>query len=112
MKKVLRYFTKSVTSGANNLACRPKHAFRLMWAEVKINTAPSTSQDFTVTKDAGDGDTYDNVLFTRDLSVGSVTDLHKTFGEGFEYEKDDEIDLAFGNNDNRTVVYTVCVEMI
>ena len=112
MRRVFVHKIDSVTSGAVAFAVKPKHAFRLMWIEHKINTAPSTSQAMTHTKDTGDGDTYDNVLYTRDLSVGSVTDIHQLYGEGFEFEKDDEIDIAYTNTDNRTITTTVCYELI
>jgi len=81
----------------------PKAKFRLVRVEVHLSAAPTTSQSLTITLDAGDGATYDTLLYTNDLSVTSVTDLVVEFGEGYEYEYDDEIDIAYTNTDVRTI---------
>ena len=89
----------TATTGAIADAIAPKRHFRLLRVELHLSAAPTTSQSFTVTLDAGDGETYDALLYSRDLSVGSVTDLVVPFGEGYEFEPDDEIDIAYTNTD-------------
>jgi len=90
----------------------PDALFRLQRIELHFNSAPTTSQDFTITLDAGDGDAYDVVLYKRDLSVGSVADLVVPFGEGYEFEADDEIDVAYTNTDGRTYGLRYVYELI
>ena len=84
-------------------ALAPGVAFRLLRIEVKFSTAPTTSQSITVTCDAGDGAAYDILLDSVDPSSGSQTALVFTYGVGYEFEKDDEIDIAYTNTDTRTI---------
>ena len=90
-------------AGAIAEALAPGVKFRLLRVEAHWSAAPSDSEDFTVTLDAGDGATYDVPLFTRDPSVGSATDLVIPFGIGYEFEKDDEIDIAYTNTGTDTI---------
>ena len=58
---------------------------------------------FTVTLDAGDGAGYDVLIDSVDPSVGSQTDLVFVYGIGYEYEADDEIDIAYTNTGTDTI---------
>ena len=86
--------------------------FRLLRIEVKFSSAPSTSQNFTVTLDAGDDSEYDALIDSVDPSVGSQTTLIFKYGKGYEYEADDEIDIAWTNTDTRTYGLRVIYELI
>ena len=77
--------------------------FRLLRIEAHWDAAPSDSENFTVTLDAGDGSTHDVLIDSVDPSVGSQTDLVFTYGEGYEYEADDEIDIAYTNTGTDTI---------
>lgn len=90
----------------------PGVTFRLLRVELHLSSAPSTSQDFTITLNAGNGSAYDVVIHKEDLSVGSITDLTIPFGEGFEYEADDEIDIAYTNTDTRTYGLRIVYETL
>ena len=65
----------TATSGAMADSIAPGVPFQLLGFELAINTAPTTSENFTVTKNAGVDAAYDTVLYSNDLSDGSVTDI-------------------------------------
>ena len=98
----------TATTGAMADSIAPGVPFQLLGFELAINTAPSTSEDFTVIKNAGLGAAYDTNLYTNDLSDGSVTDLVYYFDVPIKcHNKDDVIDFAFTNTDDRTYGLTV-----
>lgn len=99
---VFQYHTATTAALATALA--PKTPFRLERVDVKVNTAPTTgTQNFTVTVDAGRVATvYDTNLVTCDFVGSTITSYVVTFGKGYEFMEDDEIDCAWSNADNRT----------
>lgn len=99
-----------VHTGAAAIAASlaPGEAFHLLGFELHLNAALSTSQDFTVTKDAGAGTAYDTELYSRDLGSDSVKDLIYYFDKPIKcYHKDDEIDFAYTNTDTKTYGLTI-----
>lgn len=92
----------TATTGAIALATNPAGIFRLLSVTLHLSAAPTSSESLTVTLDAGDGGSQDTLLFTQDLLVGSITDLAIPFGEGYEFEADDDIDIAYTNDENNT----------
>lgn len=105
-------FSAATGSSAIALAVNPSGAFRLLRVECHFSAAPTTSENFTVTLDAGDGAAYDVLLRSEDPSATSATDLVFTFGEGWEFETDDDIDVAFTNTDGATYGLRVVYELI
>jgi hypothetical protein len=103
------YQYTTATSGALAVTLAPKTPFRLLRVDVKVNTAPTTgTQNFTASVDAGKTATvYDTNLVTRDFVAGSITSYVKLFGDGYDFQEDDEIDFAWANTDNRTYGITV-----
>lgn len=98
----------TATTGAIAASIAPGVPFQLLGFELALNTAPSTSEDFTVTKNAGMGAAYDVGLYSKDLSDGSVTDLIYYFDVPIKcHNKDDAIDFAYTNTDARTYGLTV-----
>jgi hypothetical protein len=93
-------------------ALAPGVPFRLLRIEAHWSAAPSDAEAFTVTLDAGDGDTYDTLLDSVDPSVGSQTDLVFIYGEGYEYEADDEIDIAYTNTGVDTISGRYVYELV
>jgi len=89
----------------------PDRLFRLLRIEVHWSAAPTTSEDFTVKLDAGDGSAYDVLIDSVNPSAGSQTDLIFTYGEGYEYEADDEIDIAYPNTDTKTISGKIVYEL-
>lgn len=107
---VKQYHT--ATSAAISTALAPLTPFRLLSIDVEINTVGTTSEDFTVTKDAGESDAYDTRLLTINTLTDNVTSIYQTFGKGHEYRQTDEIDCAWPNSENRTYGLTYTWEPI
>ena len=105
-------FDPATGSGAIATATAPGVRFRLLRVELHLSAAGTTAENFTVTRDAGDGPAYDTVLHKEDLSVGAITDLVIIFGKGYEFEADDEIDCAWANTEARVYGITVVYERI
>ena len=82
-------------------------AFQLYGFYLNLSSAPTTSENFTVTLDSGGGAAYDTNIYTRDLTVGSVTDVVKMFDEPIICTGGDEIDFAWANTDTRTYGLTI-----
>lgn len=100
------------STGPLAMAVAPGALFRLLRVEMGVDDAPSDSEAFTVNVDAGDGDDYDNLLYTEDLSVAGTVDLAVPFGKGYEYEADDEIDVEYANTGNDNITARVVYELI
>ena len=105
-----KFRKQTVTKDAIELTLRPQVAFRLLRVEVNVDDTPTDTESLTVTLDSGWGSIYDVVLFSRDLSVGSVQDLAIPFGIGYEFEDVDEIDIAYANTGDDTVSVRVVYE--
>tara|TARA_Y100000310_G_scaffold332795_1_gene409050 strand:+ start:2164 stop:3249 length:1086 start_codon:yes stop_codon:yes gene_type:complete len=104
-------FSTATGSSALTLATTPGAIFRLLRVELHLNTAP-TQETFAINLDAGDGSDYDVVLYSEDMSVDTPTDVIVPFGEGYEFEADDAIDLAWTNTDTRTYGARVVYELL
>ena len=92
----------TATSGALAATLAPETPYRLLGIELKINTAGTTDESFTVTKDATIGAVYDQLLVTQNTKTPAITDLYLPFGVGYEFSADDELDAACANTENRT----------
>lgn len=110
--KLLLYVVTA--TGASTIAktAAPGARFQLLAVRLHMSAAPTTSQDFTVTLDAEDGSAYDTILYKRDLSVGSVTDLYVPFGEEYIFESGDEIDVAYANDDTGTYGLAIMYKLV
>jgi hypothetical protein len=103
----------TATSGAMADSIAPGVPFQLLGFELAINTAPTTSEDFTVTKNAGVDAAYDTLIYSNNLSVGSVADIVYYFDTPIKcHNKDDAVDFAFANTDDRTYGLTVYWRML
>ena len=65
-----------------------------------VNTAPTTSEDFTVTFDAHAGPAYDLLLYSIDLSAGATYDVLWYPEEEHFLTGEDRIVVAFPGTDN------------
>lgn len=63
-------------------------------------TAPTTSENFTVTLDAIDGPAFDPLLYSVDPSAGATTDILWYPDEELFVIGGDQIDVAFAGSDN------------
>jgi len=92
----------TATSGAIANTLAPGVRFRLLSVDLKINTAGTTDEAFTITQDAIEGAAYDRLIVTQNTKTPAVTSLFLPFGEGYEYEAGDELDAAWPNTEGRT----------
>lgn len=79
---------------------------------VHFGSAPTTSEDLTVTLNALDGSAYDTVLKRVDPSVGAKTDIVFIPDGDLLLEAGDEIDVAFTNTDAVTYGIRIVTEAI
>lgn len=101
-----RHF-EQVGAGALAGVLAPKTPFRLLSIDVHASAVLDTGEDLTLTKDAGKGTSFDTVLFSEDLFVGSRTSYFGIFGEGFDFADNDEIDLAQANGSGNIIGVTL-----
>lgn len=83
------------------------NAAKLNSVLLKMSTAPTTSQAFTITYNSKSGSAYDVVLLTNDLSVESVTSLFWQPDQDLWLAPGDSIDLAYTNTDTKTYGATI-----
>jgi hypothetical protein len=79
-------------------------ACRLVSVTVKLSTAPTTSENLTVTLDATAGAAYDVLLYSGDPSATSATSvvLSSTHWGEVWLVAGDKITVAYTNTDTRT----------
>lgn len=110
-----REIYKGVVTGAAALAgiLTPGRPFKLLAARLHLSAAPTTSENLTFTLDSGIAAAYDTVLYSRDMSVGSLTDLLIAFGgDEHIFESDDHIDIAWTNTNTKTYGLVVIYELL
>jgi hypothetical protein len=97
-------------SGAIAVAASVTSDQRLLSVTLHFSSAPTTSENLTITLDANDGAAYDTLLFSIDPSASSLTDL-VWFPDGdLVLENGDAIDIAYTNTDSRTYGLQVTTE--
>jgi len=112
MVRPRRVFNKTSATGTGAISA--SHSVtsweRLLSVTLHFNTAPTTSQNYTITLDANDGAAYDTLLFSIDPSVSSATDV-VWFPDGdLILEDGDAVDLAYTNTDGRTYGVQITTE--
>ena len=85
---------------------------RLCSVTLHFSSAPTTSQDFTITIDANDGAAYDYLLASIDPSIGSLTDYVWMADGDLFLEDGDAVDLAYTNTDARTYGVQITTESV
>ncbi len=85
------------------------HAVRLISVSCVFNIAPITAENFTITVDDANGNNFDVLLYTLDVSAGATTDILWQPDEELMLVPGDAIDVAYTGSDARTygLVYTV-----
>lgn len=112
MKADCLMFTPQHGSGKITAHFVTNRRYRLVRLELHLDSAPTTSENFTITTKRREHTIYDTVLYKRDLSVGSVTDLVILFGEKYEYDRHDEIVLAYTNTDGNNFGARIVTELL
>ena len=87
---------------SSSLTVPASRTYKLISVTLALNTAPTTSENFTITLNANAGAAYDVLLYSLDLSAGSTTDLVWFPDEQLLLEGGDAIDVAYTNTDSRT----------
>ena len=85
------------------------HAVRLISVACIFDIAPVTAEDFTITLDDANGNDYDLLLYTLDVSAGATTDILWQPDEELMLVPSDAVDVAYAGSDARNygLVYTV-----
>jgi hypothetical protein len=108
-QKLATYRAYATGAVAIALEVKPAYRFKLLAMYLHLSAAPTTSESLTVTLDSGIAAAYDSVIYSRDLTVGSLTDLYVEFGDNFVFESTDHLDVAWTNTDVRTYgIVAVC----
>ena len=85
------------------------HAYRLISVSCVFDIAPTTSENLTITVDDANGNNFDVLLYTLDVSAGATTDILWQPDEELMLVGGDAIDVAYAGSDARTygLIYTV-----
>ena len=104
---------KSEASGngaiASTMTVPDGDVYRLISVSVNFNLAPTTSENLTITLDDAQGNAYDLLLYTLDVSAGATTDILWQPDQELMLVGGDAIDVVFPNSDSRTygLLFTV-----
>jgi len=104
-----RYIAETVTtSDTVKVAISPSYPFELIEVEIHMSAAPTTSEAFTLTRDAGLGVNYDTLIRSIDFSVDSMISWSWTPSNRLIYpDPDDKIRVAWNNAEARTYGLTL-----
>ena len=78
------------------------HSYRLISISCNFDTAPTTSENYTITYNSANGGAYDLLLYTLDVSAGATTDILWQPDEELMLVSGDAVDVAFAGSDART----------
>lgn len=106
----LKKFKRSV-SGALVMVVTPRNDAKLVSVTAKFDTAPTTSEDFTIVHRYADGGEYSTQLLVTDPSVASNTDIFWQPDNEHLVAKSDSIRIAFTNTDARKLSVMVTMEV-
>ena len=82
----------------------PGARFEVVMVEAVFSSAPTTSQNFTLTRNRAAGTTtYDTTLYSVNPSAGAVTSIVNTWDPPYPLGPGDEVTVAFTNTDARTI---------
>lgn len=83
--------------------------YRVVSVSLALNAAATTSENFEIGLDAGEGPNYDIYLYRLDLSAGATTDLFWTPDEELYVRGGDNFGAAWDNTNGCTwgILFTV-----
>ena len=90
----------------------PRTPYRLVSLDIHASATLDTTEVLTVTKDAGMDTSFDTVLLSDDLYIGTRTSEHYVFGEGYEFATDDKLVVAQLNGSGDTIGIDVVIEVL
>jgi len=114
-REIYEYRITGAASVDHNAA--PGRPFRIVGLRGHLSAAPTTSEDFTITLNDGTGAAYDTVLYKRDFSVGSLTDLVLSGSDlslepYHAFKATDSIDIDWANTDTSTYGFVLVLELM
>lgn len=93
----------------------PTRPWRLKRISATWSTAPTTSENLTLTQNPGPryAARPSTVLFSQDPVVGALTSLVNIWEDGgLKFQPGDEVTIAYTNTDARTVTAEIVVEVL
>ena len=93
-----------ITSGGVN------QPFQLVEIRIMADDTPSDPENFTITLDSGAGATFDQVIYSADLSVTGIP-VQNLFDENRVYGPDDKLDIDYANTGTDTVTFEIIVRV-
>ena len=102
----------SITESDLALTLAPKTPFRLLSLDLHASAILDTGELLTITKDAAQGALFDTVLLSEDLFIGSRTSYFATFGEGYDFDAADELDLFQTNGSDDDIGATLVYQTV
>lgn len=105
------YYTGSANIATTEATINPRTPFQLLSVSFHVDVNPGQASAYViqVLRDNDKHATYyDTVLHSSDIYVPTTTtSRHVIFGEGYEFDEDDVIDILWTNNSkNYGIVYT------
>jgi hypothetical protein len=86
--------------------------WKLVQVTVHFNSAPTTSQNITMTLDNITGSAYDTVLYSVNPSLSAATDIVYIPDGEFKFRSGDELAVAFTNTDTKTYGLSIYYQLI
>jgi hypothetical protein len=109
MSDVEKQYATGLGAIDESLVVEGGKTYQLISVSLKVDVAPTTSEDFVVTLNSAGGDVYDVPLYTLDLSITGVTSLVWLPDQPLYLVGGDSLDVAWTNTDARQwgLEYTV-----
>jgi len=111
-QKLATFRAYATGAAAIALAVNPGYRFKLLALYLHLSAFPTTSENLSVTLDSGIAAAYDSIIYSRDLTVGSLTDLYVEFGDNFIFESTDHLDVGWANTNTKTYGIVVVCERV
>ena len=99
--------SKKVFTGAVDLEFSISISGIFTSALINFDTAPTTSENLTITFKSGTDSNLDTALLTTDPSTDSTRDIFFHLDNGIPLNKGDKISVEYTNTDARTIGVTI-----
>lgn len=105
---------KATGSGALNLThvIPYREVQQLLSVSLHLSAAPTTSENFTITLDSGQGPEYDVLLYALDLSAASTVNLLWQPDAPLYLLDHDAVDVKYANTDARVYGVTLVCKAV
>lgn len=108
-----KFYTSSSSISTGNAKLEPKTPYRLLSVSMKLDAEQTGGSSFVLSLLSEQGTNFDPVILTDDMDVpAGRKSLYATFGQGYEFGMDDEIDLVYTNTGTKTYGLTYTYEIL